>query len=161
MYIRINEAAASKRRVYFALLNKDGSEPDATGVVTQVSINGATEVAGPALVRDAGVQHYAELSGANATRNAGDFIMIRVPGSATLLGATARVDFGADDVYAAAETKASIAEEAALTVAGAKDLKFDDTTGTSLVITRKSTTTTLATVPLRRADRTQPIVGNG
>ena len=57
--------------------------------------------------------------------------------------------------------RAAIGEQAALTIVGGADLRFDDTTGSSLVVLRKSTSAAVATVPLRRGTRTQPIIGNG
>lgn len=57
--------------------------------------------------------------------------------------------------------RAAIAEQAALTIVGAADLRFDDTTGANLAIVRKSTSATVANVALRRGTRAQPIIGNG
>lgn len=57
--------------------------------------------------------------------------------------------------------RAAIAEQVALTVVGAADLRFDDTTGTTLVVQRKSTGSTVASAAIRRGTRTQPVVGNG
>ncbi len=57
--------------------------------------------------------------------------------------------------------RAAIAEQAALTIVGAADLRFDDTTGANLAVVRKSTSATIANVALRRGTRVQPIIGNG
>jgi hypothetical protein len=58
-------------------------------------------------------------------------------------------------------SRTAIAELVAITQVGGGDLKFDDASGTSLVVKRKSTDATVATIPLRRGDRTQAIIGNG
>lgn len=184
-YITDNEATAARRRTYFLIANDtDGAAwtGSVTGLKARRSVNGAAEADSTNdIVRVGGLWHYVEWTQAEVNVAPGDRILARVPAASGRREAPALTDIGADDIFAAGPTAASVAtevisdlagvdgvaaraaigEQAALTIVGGADLRFDDTTGSSLVVLRKSTSAAVATVPLRRGTRTQPIIGNG
>jgi hypothetical protein len=184
--IQDNTSVATARRIFLLIYDDTTAlAPWAgatTGIKAQLSANGGAETASVNdVVRVGGALHYVELTQAEANRTEGDRIHARVAGAAGRREAISAADITADNIFTAATTPATlsttiladladsdgsaarvaIAEQAALTVIGAADLRYDDTTGSALTVVRKSTSATVATVPLRRGDRTQPIIGNG
>jgi hypothetical protein len=184
--IQDNTSTATARRIFLLIYDDTTALAPWAGATTsvkaQLSANGGTE--NPStndIVRVGGALHYIELTQAEANRTEGDRIHARVAGASGRREAVGAADITADNIYAAASTpsvlsttfladladgdgaaaRAAIGEQAALTVIGAADLRYDDTTGSALTVVRKSTSATVATVPLRRGDRTQPIIGNG
>ena len=164
--IQDNTATSSARRIF--LLIYDDSTACApwagsvTGLKAQLSTNGGSETASTSdITRVAGALHYIELTQAEANKTPGDRIHARVAGTTGRREAIGMADITADDAFVAASTLTQVGEEVALTIAGAKDLKYDDTSGTNLAVVRKSTSATVASVALRRGDRTQPVIGNG
>jgi hypothetical protein len=183
-YITDNEATAARRRTFFLIADEAGAAWTGAvlGVKARRSVNGGAEVDSTNdIVRVGGLWHYVEWTQAEVNVTPGDRILSRVPAATGRREAPAMNEIGADDIFAAGPTAASVStevlgdlagvdgvaaraaigEQAALTIVGAGDLRFDDTTGSSLVVLRKSTSAAVATVPLRRATRTQPVVGNG
>lgn len=184
--IQDNTSTATARRMFFliyddttALLPWAGAT---TGVKAQVSVNGGSETASTAdIVRVGGALHYVELTQAEANRAFGDRVHARVAGASGRREAISAADITEDNIFVAAispaaislalltdfadsdgaAARAAIGEQAALTIVGAADLRFDDTNGATLVVVRKSTAAQLASIALRRGDRAQPIIGNG
>jgi hypothetical protein len=184
--IQDNTSTATARRMFLLIYDDTTAlapwAGSTVGLKAQLSTNGGTEAASTNdIVRVGGALHYVELTQAEANRTEGDRIHARVAGASGRREAISAADVTADNVFVAAVTssalsttiltdladadgaaaRAAIAEQTALTVVGAADLRFDDAVGTSLAVVRKSTSATVATVPLRRGDRTQPIIGNG
>jgi hypothetical protein len=243
--IRANETLLAARSVPLFIVNTDGTEHGASlaGVKARISVNGGTAVNSTADVsRVDGADCSLVLTTAEVAAFAvGDRVRIRVPAAGARAMAAALVEVSADNVFAAADTAATIAtavdaiqldnfaalptaaqiatavaaptaaaiatavdniladnfaaiatgtppsaaaittailaalsgadgtaarvaaaEACALAMVGAADLRFDDAGGgTSLVVVRKSNSATIATIPLRRGDRTTSIIGNG
>lgn len=184
--IQDNTSTATARRIFFLIYDDTTAlapwAGSTVGLKAQISVNGGAETASTAdIVRVGGELHYVELTQAEANRVEGDRIHARVAGAAGRRSAVSAADITADNVFVAAATpsslsvalladfadadgaaaRAAIGEQAALTIVGAADLRYDDTAGINLVVVRKSTSANVATVPLRRGDRAQPIIGNG